>query len=55
MRLGQARQRDHQLSKPGRSRVNRFQSSRADRGTIHGCPPFLVITLAQWWHTLAEG
>jgi hypothetical protein len=48
MRSGHARRWGHQLFKPGRSRVNRSQSSRADHGTIHGCPPFLVITLAQW-------
>ena len=48
MRAGPSDAGDHQLSKPRRSRVNRSQSSRADRGTIHGCPPFLVIILAQW-------
>jgi len=48
MHSGHARRWGHQLFKPGRSRVNRSQSSRADHGTIHGRPPFLVITLAQW-------
>ena len=48
MRSGHARRWDHQLPKPRRSRVNRSQFSRADHGTIHGRPPFLVITLAQW-------